>query len=176
MKTPVTFALIVARGTNNVIGCQGTLPWHLSADMKFFKNLTSGCPIIMGRKTWESLPKRPLPKRENIVVTRNGAFLADRARVFTDIKVARATAESLALSNKEKYVFAIGGAGLYQDVISQVSLMFITEVAANPVGDVFFPTFESEDWKIELVLEHSADTANDYDFVINRYIRKEPSH
>lgn len=172
MNLPVTFALIVARGTNNVIGCQGALPWHLGADLKFFKNLTSGCPIIMGRKTWESLPKRPLPKRENIVVSRDGKFLADKARVFTDLKVARATAESLAVSSKEKYVFAIGGAGLYQDVISQVSLMFITEVAASPVGDAFFPKFERDDWQVDRVIEQAADSSNDFDFVINRYTRK----
>lgn len=173
MNSPVSLALIVARGANNVIGSRGTLPWHLNADMKFFKSLTAGCPIIMGRNTWESLPKRPLPKRENIIVSRAGNFLANGARVFTDIKTAHATAESIAASTEKKQIFVIGGAELYREAISEVGVMFITEVAASPEGDVFFPKFDPEDWNIEQVMEQSADSVNDHNFVINRYVRKQ---
>ena len=173
MNSPVTLALIVARGANNIIGSRGALPWHLNADMKFFKSLTVGCPIIMGRNTWESLPKRPLPKRENIIVSRNGNFPANGARVFTDIKAAQATAECIATSTEKRQTFVIGGAELYREAISQVGVMFITEVAARPEGDVFFPKFETEDWHIEQVMEQSADSVNDHNFVINRYVRKQ---
>lgn len=172
----VTLALVVAKGSNNVIGAQGVLPWHLSADLKFFKSLTVGCPIVMGRNTWESLPKRPLPKRENIVVSRSGNVIGKGARVFTSSNIALATAECIAASQVKKQAFVIGGAELYQEVILQVDEMFVTEVDASPAGDVFFPTFKTEGWHIEQVVEQVADSHNDHSFVINRYIRKQQAN
>lgn len=173
MKIPVSLALVVARGKNNTIGSKGRLPWHLNADMKFFKSLTVGSPIIMGRNTWQSLPKRPLPKRENIVVSRDGNYVAKGARLFTDLNVARATAMAIAQSSNKKEVFVIGGANLYETVLQQVNVMYITEVDANPEGDVFFPHFNSNDWKIENILSQKADSINDFNFEINRYTRKQ---
>lgn len=173
MDFSVNLALIVARGTNKVIGSQGRLPWHLNDDMKFFKSLTTGCPIIMGRNTWESLPKRPLPDRQNIVVSRNGNFVAKGAWLFTDSNVALAAAKSMSTRQGKPYAFVIGGSELYTAVFSKVTVMFITEVAASPSGDVFFPTFKEDEWQVEKILDQSADSVNDHDFVVKKYIRKE---
>ena len=92
----IKLCLIVARARNGAIGRDGDLPWRLSDDLKHFKRTTKGCPIIMGRKTWESLPKRPLPGRDNIVLSRDGHYAAIDARVYTDVAAAIAAARSLA--------------------------------------------------------------------------------
>lgn len=145
--TRIFRSLIVARAQNSVIGRDGDMPWHLSTDLKRFRALTSGKPVIMGRKTWESLPRRPLPKRPNIVVSRNSDYRADDAWLASDLASAYAMASAMAQKAGVDEVFVIGGAGLYDSAIIHADRMHITEVDASIEGDTFFPTFDENDWE-----------------------------
>ncbi len=134
-------ALIVAVAQNGVIGRDGGLPWRLSNDLRYFKAVTMGNPIIMGRKTYESIG-RPLPGRPNIVVSRNPGFRADGVAVVPGLDEAVAHAGTL---DGDKAMI-IGGAGLYRDALSIVSRIYLTEVHADVDGDVLFPAFDRAAW------------------------------
>src|SRR3954468_7610555 len=135
--------LIVAVAENGVIGANGKLPWHLPEDLKRFKALTLGKPTIMGRKTWDSLPRRPLPGRTNIIVTRDEAFQAEGALVAHSVK------EALTLAEREHpgEIMVIGGAGIFADVLPQAHRIQWTEVMAAPAGDAFMPPLDRTQWK-----------------------------
>ena len=139
----------------------GDLPWRLPGDLAFFKRTTMGKPIVMGRKTWESLPRRPLPGRPNIVVTRNSDYAAEGAIVVSSL------AEGIAAVEAEE-VCVIGGAQLYTAAFDQVDTLYITEVDAAPEADTFFPEFDRNNW-VEVWREPGPkepdDSAPDYDFV-----------
>ena len=141
MKPIVT--LIVAVAENGVIGVNGALPWHIPEDLKRFKALTLGRPTIMGRKTWDSLPRRPLPGRTNIVVTRDKGFRAERALVAHSVKEALTLAEA----EHPDEIMVIGGAGIFADVLPQAHRIQWTEVMAAPAGDAFMPPLDSAQWK-----------------------------
>lgn len=134
-------ALIVAVAQNGVIGRDGTLPWRLSNDLRYFKSVTMGKPIIMGRKTYESIG-RPLPGRPNIVVSRNPGFSAEGIDVRDSLEAAIAHAESL--GGDEAMI--IGGAGLYRDALQIVSRIYLTEIDAEVDGDARFPAFDKAAW------------------------------
>jgi dihydrofolate reductase len=134
-------ALIVAVARNGVIGRDGALPWRLSNDLRYFKSVTMGKPVIMGRKTYESIG-RPLPRRANIVVSRNPGFSAGGVDVCDSLEAAIAQAESL--GGDEAMI--IGGAGLYRDALQVVSRIYLTEVDAEVDGDVRFPAFDRAVW------------------------------
>lgn len=140
MSAPV--ALIAAVARNGVIGRDGRLPWRIPADMRRFKALTMGKPCVMGRKTWDSLPRRPLPGRLNIVVTRDPAFAAPGAVVIhaVDEALARARAE-----NPDE-VMVIGGEAIYAAALPHATHLRITELAADYAGDARFPDFNREEW------------------------------
>ena len=140
-------SLIVARAKNSVIGRDGDMPWRLSTDLKRFRSLTSGKPVIMGRKTWESLPRRPLPNRPNIVVSRNSDYRAEDAWLTSDLASAYAMASAMAQKAGVDEVFVIGGAGLYEEAIRHADRMHITEVDADIEGDTYFPSFDDDDWE-----------------------------
>ena len=149
-------SLIAAVAENNCIGKNGTLPWHIPEDLAHFKRITSGKTVIMGRKTWESLPEqvRPLPGRTNVVVTRNSEYRADGAEIFDTIKGAvQAFAD-------EPEVFIIGGGELYRQTIDMADRLYITKVHQVVDGDSFFPEI-SEDWK-EV---DRTDVENQYSFI-----------
>ena len=133
--------LIAAVAKNGVIGRNNALPWHLPEDMKHFKALTTGHPVIMGRKTWESLPPkfRPLPQRSNIVVTRNAGYVAEGARVVTSMDAAREFG-----AGEPAYV--IGGAELYALALPLAQRLELTEIDADFSGDAFFPAFNRAEW------------------------------
>lgn len=158
--------LIAAVARNGAIGKDNRLLWHLPEDMKRFKQLTLGHAVLMGRKTWESLPEkfRPLPGRQNIVMTRDDAYRAEGAVVVHSLAEAIAAAGSTA-------VFVIGGADIYGQLLAQADRLELTEVDDAPVGDVFFPTVDRALWQ-ELTRErHPATaTAPAYDFV--SYVRR----
>ena len=154
-------ALIAALAENRVIGRDNQLPWHISADLKHFKALTMGKPIVMGRKTWESIG-RPLPGRKNIVVTRDTAYQAEGCQVVHSIEQAMdAVAESDEL-------MIIGGAGLYQQTLEFADRLYLTRVRAEVDGDTWFPEIDPQQWHEVACESHSADENNehDYDFVI----------
>jgi dihydrofolate reductase len=141
MTVPIT--LIVAVGENGVIGNKGTLPWHIPEDLKRFKALTLGKPVIMGRKTWDSLPRKPLPGRTNIVVSRDPLFRAGGAAVVHSVKDAIAVAER---ENPEE-ITAIGGQAIFAAVLPCASRVHWTEVMAAPSGDAFMPPLDPALWK-----------------------------
>lgn len=154
--------LIVARGRNGVIGAQGDMPWRLSSDLKHFKAITGGKPIIMGRKTWDSLPRRPLPGRLNIVVTRQTEFVAEGAQVVGDLDAAFEIATRQAQSDSVGEVFVIGGAQIYAAALTRTDRLYITEVDAEPAGDVVFPALAEADWNEASCVLHAAGPGDDH--------------
>ncbi|WP_208432530.1 dihydrofolate reductase [Bartonella taylorii] len=139
--------LIAAVAENGVIGHEGALPWHLSTDLQRFKALTFGKPIIMGRKTWDSLG-RPLPGRTNIVITRNRAFTAEGTVIAHSLSQACSVAKRVAYQNSADAVFIIGGGEIFQQGLPIADKIFLTEVLASIKGDSFFPVFDKEKWTI----------------------------
>lgn len=144
--------LIVARARNGVIGRGNQLPWRLPEDLQFFKRTTMGHPIVMGRKTWDSIG-RPLPGRRSIVVTRNAAFAATGAEIVASLE------EALRLAGNATDVFLIGGGELYAAGRALADRMIITEIDADFDGDIFFAAPDPRDW-IAVGRAHNAATAN----------------
>lgn len=154
-------SLIAAMGKNRVIGRGNDIPWHLPADFAYFKNVTLHHPVIMGRKTFESIGK-PLPSRTNIVLSRQ-SDIADGVTVFSSLEEATAHGETLC-----EEVFIIGGARVYTDAINVADRLYITYVDGEFNGDTFFPEIEESDWLEIYRKTYSADKKNMYsmDFVV----------
>nr|WP_315187173.1 dihydrofolate reductase [uncultured Albidiferax sp.] len=152
--------LIFARAANGVIGIHGTLPWHLPEDMAHFKRTTLGCPVIMGRKTWDSLPARfrPLPGRLNIVVTRQADWQAEGALRAGSI------AEGMALCPADGDAWVIGGAEIYAQALPLAQSAVVTEIAADFDGDAFAPQF-GPDWVEARREAHTSSTGLSFSFV-----------
>lgn len=172
MTETVRISMIVARARNGVIGVDGDLPWRLSDDLKFFKETTKGHPIIMGRKTWESLPRKPLPGRDNLVLTRNRDFLAPGARVYSDLNAALESASSLAFAKGVREVFIIGGASLYAEGLTLANTLYITEVDVEIEGDAFFPEFDETLYEEIASQKTEANESNDHTFTIRTLRRR----
>lgn len=152
--------LVVAVAKNGIIGANGALPWRLSSDMKRFKADTMGKPVIMGRKTWDSLPKAPLPGRANIVVTRQQEFRAEGGWTFTDLAAALASARAMASRDGAEEISVIGGAQLYAETLPLADRIRLTEVDLAPKGDVHFPTLDPAQW-VEISAEPVAQGPKD---------------
>ena len=168
MSDTVKVCLIAARGRNNVIGREGDLPWRLKDDMAFFKKMTTGSPIVMGRRTWESLPVRPLKNRENIVLTRDWTYAADGARVYSSFPAAINTARAIARRQGAHEVYVIGGAMIYEAALPYADRIYMTEVDATPEGDVYFPSLAGDEWTSTALESHDAGNGNDFAFSIIR--------
>ncbi|MGV6394889.1 dihydrofolate reductase [Pseudomonas caspiana] len=147
MKNQLPLSLIAALGENRVIGVDNSMPWHLPGDFKYFKATTLGKPIIMGRKTWDSLG-RPLPGRLNLVVTRQPDLQLDGAEVFTSLESAVARAEAWAREQGVAELMLIGGAQLYAQGLAQADRLYLTRVALSPEGDAWFPEFDLAEWAL----------------------------
>ena len=132
-------SLIVALASNRAIGLNGQIPWYLPADLKHFKKVTMGAPIIMGRKTFEAIG-RPLPGRRNVVISRNLAFAADGVECFTTLPAALQACADAA------EIFVIGGATLYAAMLCRADFLYLTEIHQAFDGDTFFPEFDQRDW------------------------------
>jgi dihydrofolate reductase len=156
-------ALVVARGSNNVIGVDGDLPWKLSSDLKRFKVITLGKPVVMGRKTWASIG-RPLPGRPNLIVTRDANFKADGASVWSSLDVAIASANAMAATAGMDEICVIGGGELYAQTIDRAQRLYLTEVQAAPVGDALFPAFNEDEWHEILREDFAAGPKDDHAF------------
>lgn len=152
--------LIFARARNGVIGHQNTLPWHLPEDLAHFKRTTLGCPVIMGRKTWDSLPPkfRPLPGRTNVVVTRQADWSAPGAQVVHSLQ------EACALCPPDSTAWLIGGAQMYQQAMDLASLAVVTEIHQTFEGDAFAPKFDVQ-WKETAREDHVSTTGLPFSFV-----------
>ncbi len=166
MTQTVKISAIVAMGKNRVIGRDGDLPWRLSDDLKSFKTITSGKPLIIGRKTWESFPRRPLPGRENIVLSRDGAYAAPGARVYSSLAPALNVAISIAHQQGTDEVFIGGGGTVYAHAMDQLDRLYLTRVDASPDGDALFPEINPADWTQIWQKSHAADAKNDHNFTI----------
>jgi len=129
-------SIIVAASQNNVIGRENDMPWHISEDLKRFKRLTDGLPIIMGRKTYESLPYKPLPKRRNIIISRQENLS------FSGAEVVKSPEEALSLCKQNEEVFIIGGGTIYKHFIASADNIFLTRIHKEIEGDTFFPVFD----------------------------------
>lgn len=154
------------------IGRNNDLMWHLPADMKFFRETTTGHIVVMGRKNWESIPEkfRPLPNRDNVVLTRNTAFRAEGAQVFHSMQ------DCLAYYSGEdqKNIFIIGGGEIYRQAIDLkcVDEMYITHVDAVYGADTYFPEFDEEKWVVNEILDWPKDEKNEAGFVVKHYSKK----
>ncbi len=164
-------AMIVARASNGVIGVDGDLPWRLRGDLQFFKAATLGKPVIMGRKTWESLPFKPLKGRANLVVSRRHDFDAPGARVFPSLAVAIAAGRTIALQTNVEEFMIIGGGAIYDAAFKYADVLYVTDVEASPEGDTFFPQIDSNVWKYVEEVSHQADENNDHAFVMRKLVR-----
>lgn len=146
MKPGMEIALVVAVADNGVIGRGGGLPWNLPEDLKYFRAVTMGKPILMGRRTHESIG-RPLPGRANIVVTRDQAFHAAGVDVATSLEDAVRVAESRAEEAGVAEIMVIGGAEIYRAILPRVHRIYLTEVHAPVDGDTVFPDFDRDEWR-----------------------------
>ncbi|MFQ5398929.1 MAG: dihydrofolate reductase [Anaerolineae bacterium] len=153
-------SLIVAMDANRLIGADGRLPWRLPDDMRWFRRITMGKPVIMGRKTYESLPTqfRPLPGRDNIVVTRNRAYQAEGAAVV------HSAADALAAAGDVKEVIVAGGATLYEQMLPQSVRLYLTLIDAAFAGDTYFPEIDWSEWREVSREVHEVDGRHPYRF------------
>jgi dihydrofolate reductase len=147
--------LIAALAENRVIGRDNQLPWHLPADLKHFKALTLGKPIIMGRKTWDSLG-RPLPGRLNLVVSRQAGLQLEGAEVFASLEQAIGRASQWANEQGVDELMLIGGAQLYEQGLSLAARLYLTRVALSPPGDAWFPAVSEQSWQLVDSEQHPA--------------------
>ena len=132
---------VVAVSRNGVIGREGGLPWHISTDLKRFKEITMGKPVVMGRKTWDSLPRKPLPGRRNMVITRQAGFVAEGAEVVST------PAAALALCGDAPEIAVIGGGEVYRLFWPHVDRLYLTEVDLAVEGDTHFPVVDPAEWR-----------------------------
>lgn len=158
-------SIIVAASTNNVIGVRGQLPWKISDDLKRFKQLTLGKPIVMGRITWESIG-RPLPGRQNIVITRQANFSAEGC------DVAASPAAALNLTGDSEEIMIIGGSQIYDLFWPKADRLHITRVQTDIQGDAFFPEVDENIWRLVFNEAHAATAANEFAFEFRTYERR----
>ena len=155
-------SIIVAASTNNVIGVQGELPWKISDDLKRFKQLTMGKPIVMGRLTWESIG-RPLPGRQNIVITRQPDFSAEGCDVVASPVAA------LDIAGNAEEVMIIGGGQIYDLFLPKAGRLYVTRVHTEIEGDAFFPAIDADSWELIDRAAFSASEANEFAFEFRTY-------
>lgn len=160
-------SVIVAAAENGVIGRDNALPWHLPEDLRYFKRITMGKPIVMGRKTFESIG-RPLPGRTNIVISRRDGYAPDGVRVVASLDLALALAADIATIDGSSELMVIGGAEIYKAAIPRADRLYLTEVHAEIEGDALLPEIEWSSWREVSRERWSADGCNpfDYSFVV----------
>ncbi|WP_426013486.1 dihydrofolate reductase [Caulobacter sp. DWR2-3-1b2] len=155
----------VARSLNGVIGRDGDLPWRLKSDLAIFKACTMGKPVIMGRKTWDSLPRKPLPGRMNIVLSQDGSFEPQQAVVCESFLEALQMAKEQAADDGVDEVCVIGGRAIFELALPRAKRLYLTEVQAEVEGDVSFPAFDETAWTEVRREEHPAGPDDDHAFV-----------
>jgi len=156
-------SLIVATDENWVIGLDNKMPWHLPADLKYFKKTTINKPVIMGRKTFESIGK-PLPGRKNIVVTRKKSWACEGVNVVHTFNDALQLGVSFALNDESEEVMVIGGAQIYNEALPLVQRVYLTRIHAEFVGDTLFPRLNENEWNEVERNFNNANASNPYDY------------
>jgi dihydrofolate reductase len=160
-------SIIVAASENNAIGKNNQLLWHLPNDLKFFKNTTWGMPVIMGRKTFESV-NRPLPGRMNIVITRQATWNAAGVTSATSLKDALHKAEAA----HYKQAFVIGGGEIYKDALHKADVVYLTRVHTEINGDTFFPRLHEEAWDLVSNEDFEKDEKHAFNYSFQKWVRK----
>jgi dihydrofolate reductase len=162
----MTISLVVAAATNNAIGKNGQLPWSLPNDLKHFKNVTWGMPVIMGRKTFESLGK-PLAGRKNIVITRQSGWSAEGTVAVKSID----DALFLVKETDTREAMVIGGGEIFKAVFDRANRIYLTRVEAEPEADAFFPVIHPTQWKLVSQKDYEADEKNAYNYSFQTWER-----
>ncbi len=164
----MTVSIIAALADNNVIGRDNKLPWHMPADMKWFKNHTMGHHVLMGRKTFEQFQK-PLPGRANVVITRNPNFSAEGVAIARSVDEAISKAEAAG----DREIFIIGGAEIFAQSLHRADRMYLTRIHAEPEGNAYFPEFDDvNEWKLVDAEHCEADEKNPYPYSFLTYERQ----
>jgi dihydrofolate reductase len=161
--------IIVAVASNGAIGKDGDLLWHISEDLKYFKKTTLNSTVVMGRKTWEALPFKPLKNRRNIILTKNEDFTEKNAEIFHEIK------EIIFLNKENENLFIIGGGAIYKEFLPYADKIYLTKVYKDFDADTFFPTLNADDWKEVFRSERQKDEETQLEFqffVLERNKRK----
>jgi len=169
---PISVRIVAAIGRRRELGFQNRLLFRLKADMANFRAVTAKTPMVMGRKTWESFPKRPLPGRPNIIATRNLDFIAPGAFVYSSLPPAVAAARTMAAQSGISEVSIIGGAEIYATGLAIATHMTLTDVDAEREADVFFPEFDRSEWIEVSAVRHESDADNEAPFVIRELQRR----
>lgn len=165
----IPLAMIVAMARNRAIGRENTLPWRISGDLQFFKRTTLGKPVVMGRKTFQSIG-RPLPGRENIIITRNPDWRAPGVVVATSLEQALLLAQQAAVRDGAEEIMVIGGAEIYRQAMPLARRLYITEVDAEVEGDAFFPVLDDH-WQESGRDCYPASDKDEYNYCIVQYDR-----
>jgi len=161
-------SFIVAASDNNVIGVNNQLPWHLPADMKFFRNTTWGMPVIMGRKTFESLGSKPLPGRTNIIITRQQDWQCPGVAAVQSFEDALFVAKE----TDSKEVFVIGGGEIFSNYISKADRIYMTRVHTSIDGDIYFPAIDAKKWKVVQSRKMQQDDKHAFNFTFETWEKK----
>ena len=163
--------LVAAMGENGVIGRDGQMPWHLKSDLRHFRALTLDKPVVMGRKTFESIGK-PLDRRTNIVITRDPKFAAEGVETAPNLKAALELARKDCLRRGSDEIMVIGGGGVFADAMSLADRLEITHVHAAPEGDVYFPPIDPAVWRAVKREERAAGPDDEASFSVVTYLRR----
>lgn len=166
-----TLSAIVALAQNRVIGINNRLPWYLPNDLKYFKAVTMGKPVIMGRKTFESIGK-PLPGRPNIVISTNPNYTAEGVTIVDTVERATDVAKGICLINGGNEAMVIGGEQIYRLFLPQLNRLYLTEVLADVDGDAWFPDIDESAWREDFCEQYNAEGPNPYDYRIRTLNRK----
>ena len=158
-------SIIVAIAENNAIGKGNQLLWRMPADLKHFKNATTGHTVIMGRKTFDSVGK-PLPNRRNIVITRNTDLKIDGVEIVNTLE------KAVSLCNNDEEVFIVGGAEIYKMAMDRTDKIYLTVIHGVFDADTFFPEIELDIWKETEIVDNNADEKNPFDYTFSTYVRK----
>lgn len=169
MTVPV--AMVAAVAENGVIGNKGGIPWRLPSDMAFFKRMTMGKPIVMGRKQYESVGK-PLPGRTNMVVTRQRGYQPEGVLVVSALEAALEHAQAIASADRASEVMIIGGGNIYAQAMPFADRLYITHVALAPDGDTFFPVIDEAEWEAAETLDVPRTERDGAAFVVKLYTRR----
>ncbi|WP_418886677.1 type 3 dihydrofolate reductase [Gilliamella apicola] len=163
-------SVIVAMAQNRVIGLNNQMPWHLPADLAWFKKNTLNKPVIMGRKTFESIG-RPLPNRHNIVISRQIESIDNK---ISNVSWVKSIDEAISLAQKQQpdEVFIIGGGNIYKQVLPLIDRLYLTHIDAELQGDTYFPDYLSEQWQVIYQEDHQADEKNSYPYQFKILQRK----
>ncbi|RUM92909.1 MAG: type 3 dihydrofolate reductase [Thiomicrospira sp.] len=164
----MNIAMIVAMDKNRIIGADNDMPWHLPDDLKFFKANTVNKPVIMGRKTFESIGSKPLPKRRNLIITRNVDYAVSGAEVFHTVE------EALNSCKSEAEIIIMGGGQLYAQMMPFANKLYVTLVDVEVTGDTVFPEWLASEWQEVSKERHDKDERHAYAFEFITLIRKTP--